>query len=149
MTDNKPDNPLIQEILKILERYVQGEENALEELENYGEGICLISESKGRVVTNNETLDRMFGYDPGEIASLGDSLVAFPSFSAEINLRTIALQIHKDGYWIGVAPYLKKNDSTFYCQSTIIPFEHLRFGTVWLVLHTEIQKSDYSANNLH
>lgn len=129
---------LIKEIQEILQRLSDGKEDALDELEKYGEGVCLISEAKGRVLTNNRKLDEMFGYEPGEIAALGDSLVAFPSFSAETNLSTIALQIHKEGFWIGTAPYLRKNDTTFCCQTTIIPFSHPRLGTLWLILHTEI-----------
>ena len=149
MTDNTPKNPLIVEILEILGRYAGGQDDALHQLENYAEGICLISEAKGRVIANNEKLDEMFGYKPGEIAILGDSLVAFPSFSADLNLNTIAVQIHKEGFWIGTAPYLRKDNSTFYCQSTIIPFEHARFATVWAILHTEIHDKNYSPGKAH
>ncbi len=103
------------------------------------EGICLISENTGKVIYTNDRLDEMFGYQPGQISQSND-FIPFPAFHNEPGTAGIAQIIHENGFWSGEALYYKKDGSQLWCKSSISTFEHVDYGTVWLIMHTDLSE---------
>lgn len=110
---------------------------------NMVEGICLISETTGKVFYTNKRLDEMFGYNPGELVASDKELPPFPAFFNKDAGVDIAYSVATAGSWTGEVSYFKKDGTEIWCNTSVTTFEHAGFGTVWLVMHTDISQLKY------
>lgn len=107
-------------------------------IRNTMEGICLLSEASGTLIYLNERLEQMFGYRPGEMLS-DPGAIPFPIFTDPANINNnIVASIHQNGHWSGEANYFKKDGESIWCKTSISTFDHENFGTIWLIMHTDL-----------
>jgi len=108
-------------------------------LTNMDEGVYLIRASDGIIVYTNPALERMFGYDPGEMIGKHVSIVNAPTQrSPEKRAKEIIKVLNKIGKWEGEVNNIKKDGTSFWCYAIVSTFEHYEYGPVWISVHTDI-----------
>ncbi|GAB4328206.1 MAG: hypothetical protein OHK0038_02020 [Flammeovirgaceae bacterium] len=107
-------------------------------LQNITNGIHLIKEN-GIIVYNNEVIEKMFGYERGELLGKNMSILKVynPPTLLEIT-RDIAHSLQTKGFWVGEIQNIKKDGTLFWCNVTVSEFNHIDFGKVWLFVHQDI-----------
>ena len=121
----------VEENLKLQNRIV----------ENMAEGVFLIRTSDGMIVYANETFDRMFGYDHGELINKHVSTVNAPSEKDPKEIANDIMQSLKEkGTWSGEVHNIKKDGSLFWCNANVSTLDHQDFGEVWISVHEDISE---------
>lgn len=106
---------------------------------NMMEGAHLVRADDQKIVFTNRALEKMFGYEPGEMLGEHVSILNAPGDnSPSETARQIMTELNASGYWRGEIENIKKDGSRFWCSATISSFEHPEFGKVWLSVHTDI-----------
>lgn len=106
---------------------------------NMMEGAHLVRASDQKVVFSNRALEKMFGYQPGELLGNHVSVLNAPTDSSpKDTARQILDELDANGYWRGEIENIKKDGTHFWCLVTISSFDHPEFGKVWLSVHTDI-----------
>jgi PAS domain S-box-containing protein len=131
---SKTKNPIPPEIAKEIELELHGEI-----LENIAEGVLLIRTSDELIVYANPKLERMFGYDSGElqgkhVSVLNAATEKSPGETAE-EIRQSLISI---GAWQGEVLNIRKDGVKFWCNANVSAFVHPEYGNVWVSLHHDI-----------
>lgn len=108
-------------------------------LENLAEAVHVTIASSGVIAFTNPQLDRLFGYDPGELVGKPMSVLHAPGDKRLEDIATeIVNALSRDGVWQGEVRHLKKDGTPFWCQA-VVKLVHLpRYGDVYISSHRDI-----------
>ncbi|MBF0207974.1 MAG: response regulator [Oligoflexia bacterium] len=112
---------------------------------NISETAVLIRASDSTIVYTNQSFNRMFGYDPGEILGKHINVLNF-AISEKENKNSdmegidneIINRLATNGSWSGEVLNVKKDGTPFWCHTNIITLDHPEYGRVWLKIHKDI-----------
>ncbi|MGE5463170.1 MAG: PAS domain S-box protein, partial [Syntrophothermus sp.] len=108
-------------------------------MENVFAGIYLVSASEGTILHTNPQLDKLFGYEPGEIIGKPVSILNAPNGKpAEEVAAEIIGNLREKGTWQGEVLSRRKDGTSFWCYASITTFEHDTHGTVWVAARQDI-----------
>jgi PAS domain S-box-containing protein len=103
------------------------------------EGVAIIKKSNKKFVYTNPAFERMFGYEADELLGKYVSVVNAPTKkSPEEKVQEIIDKLKKDSAWSGEVLHIKKDGTTFWCQTNISTFKHHTYGDVWIAVHQDI-----------
>lgn len=112
-----------------------------EVIENMAEGVSLVTTSDMRVVYANPSLERMFGFGPGELT--GQDILPLmrpPGLSSEELSERGEVEDRLRGR--GAASYearrLRRDGSEFWARTTTTLFDHPHYGTVWIAVQQDV-----------
>jgi PAS domain S-box-containing protein len=100
-------------------------------LDNMPSGVLLTRASDQRIVFANPTLERIFGYNPGEL--IGKNIACLSPLGEKKQLR-----IGNSSAWTGDLRAMTKDGAEIGCGVSLSKFEHASFGPVWLFVYTDI-----------
>ena len=129
------------ELGQFLERTRAGEELQLQGtiMSNMGEGVCLVRVSDWAIVYANETFERMFGYEHGELLGRPVDTVNAPSERDPVEVADeIQTALARNGSWSGEVKNVKKDGTHFWCLANVSNYDHPEHGTVSVAVHTDI-----------
>jgi two-component system cell cycle sensor histidine kinase/response regulator CckA len=108
---------------------------------NMAEGVYLVSAENLKIIYANPKMEKMFGYDPGEMNGKHVSIINAPTGGDPVQT---AIQIQKalleSGAWRGEVLNVKKDGTTFWSQASISMLHHPEHGEVYVSLQTDITK---------
>ena len=109
-------------------------------VENMAEGLLLIRASDGIITYTNPCLDRMFGYERGELA--GQHITVLNAPGAKTPQETAAeidAGLRKHGYWSGEVYNVQKDGTPFWNEVSVSTFESSH-GPVYVSVHENIDE---------
>jgi PAS domain S-box-containing protein len=107
-------------------------------IENMAEGVFLIRQD-GVIVYANPTIERIFGYDPGELIGKHTSILdASTNKSAEEIAHEIQQKLEANRIWQGEVKNIKKDGTIVWCFVNISTIEHPKYGNVWIAINQDI-----------
>ncbi|MGE3888185.1 MAG: PAS domain-containing protein [Vicinamibacterales bacterium] len=102
-------------------------------------GVMLCRASDAAILYANPRFAAMFGYTPGELEG---SPVAILNAPGEVQPEDVAARIiarlEAEGAWRGEVENIRKDGTRFWCQAHVATFDHMVFGTVWVVVQLDI-----------
>ncbi|MCX6278846.1 MAG: PAS domain S-box protein [Bacteroidetes bacterium] len=108
-------------------------------LENMEEGVFLIRADNRLIVYTNPTVDRLFGYDTGELIGKHISVVNAPSEkSSEDKTTEIIESLTVNRVWQGEVQNIRKDGTLYWGHANISTFEHPQYGNVWISIHQDL-----------
>lgn len=108
-------------------------------LDRMSEGVVLARASDGIIVYTNRGADRMFGYEPGELAGEHVSvLVSAPGSSDREVADTVIAQLREGGCWAGELLQYRKDGSTFWSGASIAGFIGNDGEPMWLSVREDV-----------
>jgi PAS domain S-box-containing protein len=112
-----------------------------EVIANMAEGVCLVTSGDMRVVYANPSLERMLGYEPGEMN--GQDVIALmrpPDLSPEEESErsTVETRLREGGAATYVGRRLRKDGSEIWCRTTSTTFDHPKWGLVWVAVQQDV-----------
>jgi PAS domain S-box-containing protein len=108
---------------------------------NMGEGVCLVTTGNERIVFANPSLERMLGYEPGELVGRRAAEVMLPKdlTPAEEAEREEAKRcLQKQGHCLYEGRRMRRDGTTLWCRTTTTTFEHPRYGEVWVAVQQDV-----------
>ncbi|HEY9890066.1 MAG TPA: PAS domain-containing protein, partial [Candidatus Obscuribacterales bacterium] len=96
---------------------------------NMAEGICLVQADSGEIVYANPKFERMFGYDPGELAGQHVSIVNYQDQSEAVAQELMAAVLTQGEHTYEIQN-VRKDGTPFWCEATTSVFEHPDYGKV-------------------
>jgi PAS domain S-box-containing protein len=117
-------------------------------LNSMNEGVFLVRASDGIIVYANPQLERMFGYETGELSGKHVSIVNAPGENSQEEVaEAIMCALIQTGAWNGEVCNIRKDGTTFWCRASVSTFMHSRFGNVWLAVHEDITERKMAEQN--
>src|SRR3954466_10777384 len=108
-------------------------------LANLPEGIALVRARDGVLVYVNDTWDRMFGYEPGELVGRHVSVVNAPGEMSPLDRADeIIGSLERHGAWHGELECLRRDGTRLWCAVNLSAFEHPDHGPVWLAVESDV-----------
>jgi PAS domain S-box-containing protein len=110
-------------------------------ISNMGEGVCLVTTGNERIVFANPSLERMLGYEPGELLGRRAVDVMLPEdlTAAEEAEREEARRcLQKQGHCLYEGRRTRRDGTTIWCRTTTTTFEHPRYGSVWVAVQQDV-----------
>jgi PAS domain S-box-containing protein len=110
-------------------------------ISNMGEGVCLVTTGNERIVFANPSLERMLGYEPGELLGRRAVDVMLPEdlTPAEEAEREEARRcLQKQGNCIYEGRRVRRDGTMIWCRTTTTTFEHPRYGSVWVAVQQDV-----------
>jgi len=110
-------------------------------ISNMGEGVCLVTTGNERIVFANPSLERMLGYEPGELVGRRAVDVMLPEdlTPAEEAEREEARRcLQKQGNCVYEGRRVRRDGETIWCRTTTTTFEHPRYGSVWVAVQQDV-----------
>jgi PAS domain S-box-containing protein len=105
---------------------------------NIAEGVALIRAPDATIVYANASLERMFGYEPGELDGSPAAVLNTPSGAVGREGAGLNSVVKERGAWSGECLSIKKNGIPFWCSVKVSTLEHPEHGTVWISVHADI-----------
>ncbi|MBF8304657.1 MAG: hypothetical protein HW399_1032, partial [Dehalococcoidia bacterium] len=103
------------------------------------EGIHIVGYDDHIIKYANPTLEKMFGYKPGEMIGKPISIINAPDEKIpEETAKEIEGIIYKTGKWRGEKLNIKKDGTRFWCYANVSVFDHPDYGKVMLAIHSDI-----------
>jgi PAS domain S-box-containing protein len=117
-------------------------------LQNITNGLHLVKED-GIIVYANDIIEKMFGYDNGELLGKHVSILNAPTLKDPIETTNdIIFTIRTKGSWRGEIQNIKKDGTVFWCEATVTEFIHPDFGKAWLSVHQDITERKIAEEKL-
>jgi PAS domain S-box-containing protein len=108
-------------------------------MKNMAEGVLLIRCDNGLIAFANSKLEKMFGYESGELVGKDVSIVNAPSEQTPDEIKNSIMDIlAKTGEWHGEVENIKKDGTHLWCYANVSIFDSLEHGKVFVSVHTEI-----------
>lgn len=105
---------------------------------NMVEGALLVRGSDATIIYTNLALEKMFGYDPGELLGKHISILNAPTeISPEETSSNLIREIKSHGVWSGEIRNTKKDGAVFWCSVNISTYNHPDFGEVWISINSD------------
>ncbi len=122
---------------------------------NMTEGAMLVRISDARIVYVNSFMEKMFGYETGEMPGKPVSILDAPiNSNSKEAAQKIIREAREHGVWRGEVCNVKKDGTTFWCAINVSIFHHSEFGEVWLSINSDTterrraeEKLSYQANH--
>ncbi|MBF8264907.1 MAG: hypothetical protein HW384_771, partial [Dehalococcoidia bacterium] len=103
------------------------------------EGIHIVGYDDHIIKYANPTLEKMFGYKPGEMIGKPISIINAPDEKIPVETaKEIEGIIYKTGKWRGEKLNIKKDGTRFWCYANVSVFNHPDYGKVMLAIHSDI-----------
>lgn len=104
-----------------------------------GEGVVLVRASDRVIVYANRTIERMFGYENGELEGQPATVLNPSGDSAPYDAAEQIPGIFEGGaVWSGDVENVKKDGTPFWSHASLTSFEDPELGTVWVSVRTDI-----------
>ena len=111
-------------------------------MKNMAEGVFLIRVKDLTIVYTNPKIEKMFGYDTGEMIGKHISIANAPiDKDPDETAREIEKALKKNGEWHGEIKNIKKDGTPFWCYANGSIFESPEHGMVFIAVHSDITKS--------
>jgi two-component system phosphate regulon sensor histidine kinase PhoR len=110
-------------------------------ISNMGEGVCLVTTGNERIVFANPSLERMLGYEPGELLGCRAVDVMLPEdlTPAEEAEREGARHcLQEQGHCLYEGRRVRRDGATIWCRTTTTTFDHPRYGSVWVAVQQDV-----------
>ena len=135
-----------EEYANVYGRDITEQKRAVEEIrlqgeimKNMSEGTFLIRAEDGTIVYANPAFEEMFRYDPGEIIGKNVSVINAPTDKSPEKIKDeITKFLLESGEWHGEVKNIKKDSTQFWCYANVSLFDHPKYGTVMVSIHTDI-----------
>ena len=116
---------------------------------NMAEGVYLIRLEDLIIVYTNPRFDEMLGYEPGEMIGRYVVMVNAPTDKTPEEIKDEIVGILKDtGEWHGEVLNVKKDGTHFWCYANVSLFNHPKYGTVIVSVHTDITERKKARDKL-
>jgi PAS domain S-box-containing protein len=112
-----------------------------EVIASMAEGVCLVTTSDMKTVYANPSLERMFGYGPGEMNGRDAiALMRPPDLSDEEESERAAAEasLRERGSATYVGRRRRRDGSEIWCRTTSTTFDHPRYGLVWVAVQQDV-----------
>ncbi len=110
-------------------------------MENVPAGIYLVRANSGIILHTNPQLDKLFGYEPGEIIGKPVSVLNASNGHSDQDVADGIIEIlNQNGSWQGEVLSIRKDGTSFWCSASITTFEHDTHGTVWVAARQDITR---------
>ena len=116
---------------------------------NMSEGVCLVSANDASITFANPVLEKMFGYESGELIGRPVTSINAPEDDAEKTAAMIMSALQKTGQWQGEVKNIKKDGSTFWCYARVVAYLSPQFGPVYISVHQDITDKKLIENALY
>ncbi|GIK67552.1 MAG: hypothetical protein BroJett018_53460 [Chloroflexota bacterium] len=108
-------------------------------LRNMAEGVHIVRASDGIIVFANRTMERLFGYAPGEVVGQHVSTLYDPAAGdPQRTTEHIIHMLRENGTWSGELQRIRKDGTPFWSSNHIITYDHAQFGLVWITVQQDI-----------
>jgi PAS domain S-box-containing protein len=105
------------------------------------DGVALVRASDVSIVWSNPQLGAILGYAPAKLEGRSGAMLLAPAPEAgHQSGADIVAALTRNGSWEGAIAPRRRDGSELRCRATISAFEHPRYGTVWLVIHTGVSE---------
>ncbi|MBI2831890.1 MAG: MEDS domain-containing protein [Chloroflexi bacterium] len=113
-------------------------------------GALIVQRSDNTIIYCNAELEKMFGYERGELLGKNVAILNAPSGgkSAEAIRDEIVDALEKCGDWSGELKNIKKDGTIFYCRSRVSTSQSSRYGKVSIAFHADITERKRVAEEL-
>lgn len=107
--------------------------------EHMAEGAILVRAADLVIVEANPTVERMFGYEPGELEGRHLSVLDAPAAGdPEAIAANVARAFDETGAWTGELRSIRKDGSLFWRRLTISQFEHPEHGRLLIAVTSDV-----------
>jgi PAS domain S-box-containing protein len=108
---------------------------------NVAEGVYLVSAKDLTIQYANPTMERMFGYEPGELVGHHVSIInAVAGGDPAQQASRIAAELREHGHFRGDVLTAKKDGTPFWSQTAISKMHHPQYGDVYVSLQADISE---------
>jgi PAS domain S-box-containing protein len=108
---------------------------------NVAEGVYLVSAKDLTIQYANPTMERMFGYEPGELVGHHVSIINAVTGGDPAQLASrIEAELREQGHFRGDVLTVKKDGTSFWSQTTISTMHHPQYGDVYVSLQADISE---------
>jgi PAS domain S-box-containing protein len=108
---------------------------------NVGEGVYLVSVKDLTIQYANPTMERMFGYEPGELVGRHVSTINAVADGDPVQLASrIEAALREHGRYRGDVLTVKKDGTPFWSRATISMMHHPPYGDVYVSLQADISE---------
>ena len=97
---------------------------------NMAEGVTVVRAADGQIVYVNDVVERMFGYEPGEMVGRNVSTMNAPTGGAPMDIATEE--------WHGEVENVRKDGTRMWCWANVSSFAHPEHGIVWVAVQTDV-----------
>ena len=106
---------------------------------NMAEGVLVVRASDGVIRFTNQRFEQMFGYDEGELVGKHVSVLNAPGDQSPQEIaREIIKTLNETSVWRGEINNIKKDGTSFWCQTSVSTLEHFQLGKIWVGIHEDI-----------
>ena len=109
---------------------------------NMAEGVTVFRAGDGQIVYVNDVVERIFGYEPGEMVGRNVSTMTVSSYEA------IAAALRRDGEWHGEVENVRKDGTRIWCWANVSSFDHAEHGIVWVAVQTDVTERHQAEQDL-
>lgn len=108
-------------------------------LRNLAEGVHCVRASDGIIVFANRTMERLFGYEPGEVVGQHVSILYDPAAGnpSEVAANVIQSLRDKDTFHVEIQR-IRKDGTPFWSSNHMITYDHPEYGLVWITVLQDI-----------
>jgi PAS domain S-box-containing protein len=110
---------------------------------NMAEGVCLVTMADLRIAYANPSLERLLGYEPGELAGRHGAEVLRPSDLSEEERRVYESaegRARGGGRTSFEVRRRRKDGSPIWCRTTTTTFAHPEYGPVWVAVMQDVSE---------
>jgi PAS domain S-box-containing protein len=114
-----------------------------EVIANMAEGVGLVTTANMQFVYANPSLERMLGYQTGELSGRDAVAVMRPTDLSpeEERVRVDAeSELRREGGAVYEGRRLRKDGREIWCRTTTTTFDHPRYGQVWVVVQQDVSE---------
>jgi two-component system CheB/CheR fusion protein len=116
---------------------------------NVGEGVYLVSVKDLTIQYANPTMERMFGYEPGELTGRHVSTINAVDGGDPARLASrIEAALREHGRYRGDVLTVKKDGTPFWSRATISMMHHPHYGDVYVSLQADISERKHAEEAL-
>jgi PAS domain S-box-containing protein len=112
-----------------------------EVIANMADGVCLVTIADRLIVYANPSLERMLGYEPGELRGRDVVGVMRPCDLSDVEERERSVA-ESTLLELGGSSYegrrMRKDGSGIWCHTTTTTFDHPRYGEIWVVVQEDV-----------
>jgi PAS domain S-box-containing protein len=106
--------------------------------ETMAEGVALVQSSDHTIIYANRSLERMLGYQQGDLNGRPSAVLNAPGERTLGEVRSVVEALEEDGSWSGEVRNLKADGGAVWCRLTVSTFDHPQHGQVWVAVHSDI-----------
>jgi PAS domain S-box-containing protein len=106
--------------------------------ETMAEGVALVQSSDHTIIYANRSLERMLGYEQGDLNGRPSAVLNAPGERTLGEARSVVEALEEDGSWSGEVRNLTAAGGAVWCRLAVSTFDHPQHGQVWVAVHSDI-----------